>query len=375
MHSTLRDIFNAIEDGVLVVGTDSNLRFLNRGAEILLGPWGECPLDIPGLKPLLKAAVDGTLRLPHRTLISLPPHHSEAGGIEGNLEVSLQRSPVADEFVLVMRDRAAEQLYRNAFSNLRTLIDHDCQSALETFRSALEALMQELSAVGQTRTKGLIQAQSLAMERGSSLLELARRLCDIVEATSDDDIGNSDRINPLPVLREVIEQVSTLAVQRRVRIVFAEPTGTTGTLFGSRLWLKRALIECLDNAVRYSKPDHEISVTLKQRDTFLMITITNENSGLSPLVKRFGLLPLYKVVPYPRPTDPQLGIGLAVAHRLIKRLNGNLELNQKPGGFLTCRIELPTGGVEASSQGSSQEQAERFAQDFVALIRERSTTI
>lgn len=125
------------------------------------------------------------------------------------------------------------------------------------------------------------------------------------------------------------------------RIVVAAPDDLTDLKADPAL-LERVLANLIGNALTWSPTDKPVLVQAHARDNFVQIHIIDSGIGI-PMNQRATV-----VQPFHRLNDATssggLGLGLAIADRLIAAMDGRLELRDTPGGGLTAVVIIPSAG-------------------------------
>jgi two-component system sensor histidine kinase KdpD len=110
--------------------------------------------------------------------------------------------------------------------------------------------------------------------------------------------------------------------------------------------LERAIANILSNALLWSPVPESVAIFAHQRDDMAHIHIVDHGPGI-PVDQQLSVLQ-----PFHRLGDSSvgggLGLGLAIADRLIASMNGQLELRDTPGGGLTVVVTLPCKIRDAS---------------------------
>lgn len=145
-----------------------------------------------------------------------------------------------------------------------------------------------------------------------------------------------------PVLRPMsLEEILPTAAQgldaRRISLDI--PQNLTDVESDPAL-LERALANLMGNALTWSPPDKPIIVQAHERDGFVQIHIIDHGIGIPQNQRETVLQPFHRL--NDTTSSGGLGLGLAIADRLIASMNGRLELRDTPGGGLTAVVILPS---------------------------------
>jgi two-component system, sensor histidine kinase and response regulator len=130
---------------------------------------------------------------------------------------------------------------------------------------------------------------------------------------------------------------SAAARHHRVADVTAElqgaPVRTSPTEF-------TALVEELvDNALSFSRKESPVKVTLAVDGAWLRLTIHDEGRGMTP--KQLQQLGLFQQHDRKKFEQQGLGLGLALARRIVHRLGGELRFDSEPAKGTTVHVAVP----------------------------------
>jgi two-component system sensor histidine kinase KdpD len=145
-----------------------------------------------------------------------------------------------------------------------------------------------------------------------------------------------------PVLRKVsLEEILPTAVQglSTQRITIDVPHDLSDMDSDPAL-LERVLANLMGNALTWSPADKPIIVRAHERDNFIQIHIIDYGIGIPHNQRASVLQPFHRL--NDTTSSGGLGLGLAIADRLIASMNGRLELRDTPGGGLTAVVIVPS---------------------------------
>lgn len=102
--------------------------------------------------------------------------------------------------------------------------------------------------------------------------------------------------------------------------------------------LKRALMNLLDNAVKYGK---QARVAVGSTPEFIEITIDDEGPGIPEEELARVMQPFYRVEGSRSRETGGIGLGLAIAQSVVEAHGGKLTLSNRPTGGLRASVTLP----------------------------------
>jgi len=199
-------------------------------------------------------------------------------------------------------------------------ISHDLRTPLTRMR-----LRAEMMDEGEQRTKMLSDLQEMEEMVGAALA-FAR----------DESADEPSRPIDLAALME------TIAADARDmdQPVSLAPAGSLTVQMRPRT-LKRAIVNIVDNAVRYGGRT-ELSL-VRDRDE-AVIRIVDHGPGIAESERENVLRPFYRCEGSRSRDTGGIGLGLSIASDTISAHGGKLALSETPGGGLTVEVRLPAGG-------------------------------
>ena len=103
--------------------------------------------------------------------------------------------------------------------------------------------------------------------------------------------------------------------------------------------LERVISNLLDNAFKWSPSQSTVTIRAHQSGNYAQIHFIDHGPGISQEHKQLVRQPFHRVGD--KSQNGGLGLGLAIADRLVESMNGRLELRDTPGGGLTSVVLLP----------------------------------
>ena len=115
------------------------------------------------------------------------------------------------------------------------------------------------------------------------------------------------------------------------------------TLRGRPVALRRVFENLLDNALRYGE---EASVSLRQAEGRAEVRIDDRGPGIPQELRERVFDPFFRVEASRSRDTGGSGLGLAVVRAIVQRHDGEIALEDRPGGGLRVRVLLPLGGLQ-----------------------------
>ena len=233
----------------------------------------------------------------------------------------------------------------------KRLIDdasHELRTPLTSLRTTIDLLIRSDES-GRPLPEGTRSA--LLTGARTQMRELSILIADLLELSRPEQAKNSTSAMAPVDFRDVAQH----AVERvRPRgMAKEEPVHIDAELspwftHGDDAALERAIVNLLDNAVKFSPPGGTVDVTLKDG----VLTVRDRGPGipfdeLPHVFERFWRSPSARAL-------PGSGLGLSIASRVVRESGGEVSLAaaRDGGGGTVARIALPGSARRESHQGT-----------------------
>jgi len=342
------EIFNTLQEGVLVIGPDGVIEYANASAHQLIGWSGEglaCRTLwrlMPGLRPSLNAALD-------------------------NPEAAAGQPAVTREFELTYPEPRTLRLYMVPFRGER--------GAARRFAVILADITREKQATGEQieneRTSSiLLLAAGVAHELGNPLNSLTihlqligRKLKKLKPSPELASVGESiaicreevqrldgivknflQAIQPRPpnfadtnlaeVLGEVLKVQQGEFADRGIAIE-AETPSDLPRVMADRDQLKQVFFNITKNALEAMQPGGKLKIKSRADDDSVYLLVGDSGSG----IRQEDLVRLFQ--PYFTTKSAGHGLGLMIAQRIMREHGGQLGIESQPGVGTIVTLQFP----------------------------------
>jgi signal transduction histidine kinase len=249
------------------------------------------------------------------------------------------------------------------------------QQIMELIRADLIPPIQD--ALNQTRGAPIPEPLLALKDSLLTLTERLDRMVDLVDVFGEDVLISDERVVVVDMVREAAQELSSLAISKGVTLVLHGEKEDLPPIYGSRKLLRRALLECLHNAIIHSRTEARsaapmgVEIGFRSSGQHLLVSISNMGALSATLLQRHAasvfrptLLPDGK----PDPAPPVLRIGLPLAQRIMQLHGGRLRIDQESPDELKVMLELPTGAPRRNTHHLDMLQAQIYAEDLSRLL-------
>ena len=275
-----------------------------------------------------------TSRWVSRRLRSLDATAERVGGGELALRVPLDHS--GDAFDRLARrfngmlDRIEELLggVRHATDH----IAHDLRTPLTRLRNRLEELRQQSDARQRSALDGAVAETDQLLQSFGALLRLAR-----IEAQTPS--ADDPPVDLRALAADAVDLYAPSAAERGVRL---RTELSPAWVRGDRDQLFQAVVNLLDNAVKYAPAGSDVDVSLVVEAEGLALQIDDRGPGI-PEADRARVFDRFQRLESHR-GSPGVGLGLSLVRAIARRHGGRvLLLDRAPG--LRAKLILPPAEV------------------------------
>ena len=126
---------------------------------------------------------------------------------------------------------------------------------------------------------------------------------------------------------------------------------------GNQASIEELLRILLDNAIKYSPPNSNITVDIKRKSAKAIVSITNSGRGIAPEALPYIFDRFYRAdTSRTESAKNGYGLGLAIAKKIVEIHNGDLSASSEVDGDTTLTVALPLHGnnIERMSEKFSK---------------------
>ena len=340
------DIFNTLQEGILVIDSDGQIEYANAAAHRLIGI-NDDELDgqvlwrlVPGLRPSLGAAIDsGALPVvarefelaypePRTVRLYLMPFRNAARGGERRFAVILSD---------VTREKASteariESERTSSILLLAAGVAHELGNPLNSLNIHLQLIERKLRKV---------KASSREMDPLSDSIrvcqEEVRRLDGIINhfleaiRPRQPDLAET---HLLEVLDEVLHFQQGELADRGIAVE-AETTVDIPVVMADRNQLKQVFFNVIKNALEAMQPGGKLRIVTRADDDRVYLLFGDTGPG----IKQEDMLRLFEPYHTTKPTGH--GLGLMIVQRIMREHGGQVGIESRPGTGTVVTLQFP----------------------------------
>ena len=167
-----------------------------------------------------------------------------------------------------------------------------------------------------------------------------------------------------PLVEQVWQGLKPLADQRGVGVQVVLGSSEVVPIQADRSRLHRAVLNLLDNALRYSPDGGQILVEIQGRHGWCELRVRDQGPGLSEEDLEHMFERFYRGDPSRvRSQRTGSGLGLAIVQQIAATLGGRIQASNGPGGGALLELILPCEPPRLRPQGSAFSSPSRPPRD------------
>jgi two-component system phosphate regulon sensor histidine kinase PhoR len=239
--------------------------------------------------------------------------------------------------LVVIHDVTRLRRLENLRSDFIANVSHELKTPITAIKGAVETL-QGGAMDNQQDSQRFLEIAGRQTERLNAIIEDLLALSRL-ERNAETAGINRSRENLLPILESALQSCATVAETRKIqlRLVCSEQLAA----HVKAPLLEQAIINLVDNAVKYSEPGGVVTVEGWQDGEQVMIKVQDRGQGISKehlprLFERF-----YRVDGARSRAAGGTGLGLAIVKHIVQAHNGEVKVHSTPGEGSVFTIILP----------------------------------
>ena len=273
-----------------------------------------------------------TYFLTKKTLTPLQRLTSEVSQIQAqNLSTQLAVPNSKDE-IAQLTSSFNEMLARldNAFSTQKQF----SANAAHELRTPLAVLQTNLEVFEKKQEPEMVEYQQLFTMIKEQTARLSQLVGTLLDMTNLKSVPRTDQVSLEELVDEVFCDLDPVAEKAGISIHFDDSSSQDShtDVTGSYVLLYRAVYNLVENAIKYNRPNGSVTVSVKEKNSQVMILVKDTGIGISPENQKKIFDPFFRVDKSRSRAMGGAGLGLALVDSIAREHGGSvkvLESNEK----------------------------------------------
>ena len=238
----------------------------------------------------------------------------------------------------ILRDITREKEVERLKTSFVSIASHQLRTPLSGIKWSLHTLLHEEPQNLSDKQRTLIEK---TLEVNDHLVGLVNDLLDVSRIEEGrfgydfvlGDISNS--------IQEVIGGLQANALKKKVKIKFKKPGGSISQVSFDKKKLDLAMQNIIDNALKYSRINGHVDVSIREGKTSLLILVEDNGIGIPKNDQKFIFNKFFRAENAVKFQTEGSGLGLYIAKNIVEQHNGLLYFESIEDKGTTFTIQLP----------------------------------
>jgi len=239
-----------------------------------------------------------------------------------------------DEKVLLLIDQTPIKKYEALKKDFIANASHELKTPLAAMKISLETLEETC----RENPKAL-KYISKALERVNYMEQLIEDLITLSLLESTNLTLKLNRVKVLPLIKEIISNVSELLSQKKIQLSIKVPENAE--VCADEKLLHAILKNLIDNAIKYNKEGGKIELSFRQLKNEDEIKVCDTGYGIPKSHLPFIFERFYRVERSRSRKSGGTGLGLSIVKLATEKLGGKVEVESKEGKGTCFSIYIP----------------------------------
>ena len=274
----------------------------------------------------------------HLEKISDMIEHLASGNYGAKIEITRFDvfKKLAKDLNLLSEDLKQVQMFRDDFVNSYS---HEFKTPIASINGFAQLLLTDESLDEKTRKKYL----QIIADESDRLTGLANNTILLTRLDTQKIITNKKAYSLDEQLRHCVILFSNEWMAKNIE--FSGDDINEVMYYGDEDLMHHVWINLIHNAIKFTPENGKISVSSKVEDNRIYVSISDTGIGMKPESAQRIFDKYY--TENRNSTSKGLGLGLSIAHKIVKLCGGRIRVESRPGKGSTFTVELPENVIKS----------------------------
>ena len=203
-------------------------------------------------------------------------------------------------------------------------------NAAHELRTPLALMQVQLDLYNSTRHPGsdeeTLQTIKMVTEQNDRLGKMVKTLLDMSELQT---VGRDDKIIVDALVDEVLADLEPLAQEKNIKLI---GKCENITMVGSDILIYRLVYNLVENAIKYNHTGGQVTVTADRKEKQVHLSVADTGNGIPEELRERVFEPFFRVDKSRSRALGGVGLGLALAHEIVRVHDGSITVRSNPSG-------------------------------------------
>ena len=258
----------------------------------------------------------------------------------------------------LVASKAAVETASDAKSRFLATMSHELRTPLNAISGFQQLIKSKLLNNKDMDLKTFVEYLDLIGENAEHLTTMINEILDLSRIESDKIKAHYQPVRIQPFLEGCRSSFKSQCDARNIRLQLDFSCLTLTTAILDKAKTLTVLNNLIDNAIKFSHFDSQVTIGVTQADESLIFTITDEGVGIPETFMDKLFMPFEQVDNSRTRSHGGTGLGLSIADKFARFLGGKITISSVEGQGTECELRLPIGSEQdAEMIGASNAEA------------------
>jgi PAS domain S-box-containing protein len=256
------------------------------------------------------------------------------------LEVSLSISPVKDSAGIIIgaakiaRDITERRELERRKDEFISVASHELKTPITILKGFTQVLLRKLERQGMQGADPMLTKMEAQINRLTRLID---ELLDVSKIQAGRLDYDEEPVDLAALLQETVEILQPTTLTHT--LIVGETT--QAMVMGDKDRLGQVLTNLMNNAIKYSPQANQVDLAITTSNKTVTLRIRDYGVGIPKAHQRHIFERFYRGRDSQNKAFPGLGMGLYIAHEIVKRHGGEITVESEEGKGSTFVVSLP----------------------------------
>ena len=330
------DLLNSIPEGILILDKSKKIIFSNNSSTKLFDTKINENISGSLRNPDLLSSIDKIFE--DKNIPDFEIEIRNKAVLRLNISIYLDKNNLFfDEVscVLFIRDLTEFHKFQQLKSDFVAHVSHELRTPLQSIKMGLETIDNNKDLKENNELNNLMPLMTSQSERMENLI---RDLLSLSKIELQEHIRPTHEIDLIELIDYVIKTYEKIISKQNIKIIFNKVESLK--IIGDRDKLIEIFTNLIDNSIKYSDKNKEITITAKKDGEFNTVSVRDQGIGIPKesihrITERF-----FTVDPSKSRSVGGTGLGLAIVKHLVSQHRAEMDINSVENEGTTIDIKF-----------------------------------
>jgi signal transduction histidine kinase len=215
-------------------------------------------------------------------------------------------------------------------------VTHEVKGHLTAVLSCLEVVINTGETIDKSEKQFLL---SRAYHRSKHLSDFVKSLLKLTRMRMEQKL-EMDWFPIKDIMSEIINSQRLIARDKSIKLIFNDDIDLN-IFYGNRLMIEESINNLINNAIKYTQPNGEVTVGCSKDGNFIVIKVKDTGIGIPENDLKRVFDEFYRASNVAKNTETGTGMGLSIVKQIVERHHGEITATSTMGEGTEFIMKLP----------------------------------